>query len=75
MIREKRKTTEIVIDLTGPQGNAFYLIGIAKRLARDVLGYDRNRWSEIEKDMMSHGYEHLVQTFDTLFGDFIILER
>mgnify|MGYP001224463861 FL=1 len=75
MIRAKTINKEIVIDLTGPQGNAFYLIGTAKRLAKDVLGYDRNRWDAVEKDMMSHGYEHLVQTFDTLFGDFIILER
>ena len=75
MIRAKTVKTEIVIDLTGPEGNAFYLIGTAKRLAKDVLGYDRDRWAAVERDMMSHGYEHLVQTFDTLFGNFVILER
>tara|TARA_B100001093_G_scaffold499062_1_gene547936 strand:+ start:10846 stop:11073 length:228 start_codon:yes stop_codon:yes gene_type:complete len=75
MIRAKTAKKEIVIDLTGPEGNAFYLIGTAKRLAKDVLGYDRDRWAAVERDMMSHGYEHLVQTFDTLFGNFVILER
>jgi hypothetical protein len=30
MIRAKQEPKEIVIDLTGPQGNAFYLLGTAK---------------------------------------------
>ena len=40
MIREKQQNTgPIVIDLTGPEGNAFALMGKAKGLAKQ-LGYD-----------------------------------
>ena len=33
MIREKQPPKEIIIDLTGPDGNAFALMGYAKRFA------------------------------------------
>lgn len=72
MIRDKKQPqTEIVIDLTGPQGNAFVLLGMARNFAKQ-LGMPHQ---PIEDDMMSGDYEHLVQTFDEYFGDFVILER
>ena len=71
MIREKQPQSEIVIDLTGPQGNAFALMGMAKRYANQ-LGLDADL---IIKDMRSGDYEHLVQVFDDAFGEFVILER
>ena len=36
MIREKQPKREIIIDLTGPEGNAFYLLGTAKKLAKQL---------------------------------------
>ena len=36
MIRKKQENKEIVIDLTGPEGNAFVLIGYAQRFARQL---------------------------------------
>jgi hypothetical protein len=36
MILEKPKQTGITIDLTGPQGNAFYLLGTASNLAKQL---------------------------------------
>ena len=71
MIREKQISNEVVIDLTGPDGNAFVLMGYAKRLARQ-LGVDA---STIIEEMKQGDYEHLVGVFDTYFGDFVILER
>ena len=71
MIREKKPAEEIVIDLTGPAGNAFSLIAQAKRFAQQL---DLND-TAIIKDMMSKDYEHLVQVFDNHFGHFVILER
>ena len=35
-ILEKPKQSGITIDLTGPQGNAFYLLGTAKNLAKQL---------------------------------------
>jgi hypothetical protein len=72
MIRDKQtQTGPVVIDLTGPDGNAFALMGYAKRFAKQ-LNLDSNK---IIKDMMSGDYENLIQVFDDNFGDFVILER
>jgi hypothetical protein len=71
MIREKQPTKEIVIDLTGPDGNAFALMGYASNFAKQ-LGLSKE---EIIKDMMSSDYEHLLRVFDKHFGSFVILER
>ena len=60
-----------VIDLTGPQGNAFFLMGQVGQLARQ-LGLDSN---QIITEMRSGDYENLVQVFDRYFGNYIILER
>ena len=70
MIREKRDTP-IVIDLTGPQGNVFFLIAQAKKFAKQLnLGGD-----EIVTQMMSGDYDNAVEVFDEYFGSFVILER
>ena len=61
-----------VIDLTGPQGNAFYLLGLASKLSKQV-GIEHEGF--ILDDMKSGDYEHLIKTFDHYFGDVIDLER
>ena len=72
MIREKQQNIgPIVIDLTGPDGNAFALMGLAKRLAKQ-LKFDGNK---IINEMMEGDYEELLEVFDRYFGDFVILER
>jgi hypothetical protein len=70
MIKSK-KETGIEIDLTGPDGNAFVLIGKAGNLAKQ-LGLDK---AKIQAEMMKGDYEHLVATFDKYFGDFVTLYR
>jgi len=71
MIVKKPKTNGIEIDLTGPQGNAFYLLGTAKKLANQ-LDLDSN---EILNEMKSGDYENLLQVFDKNFGMFVTLYR
>lgn len=70
-ILEKPKQNGIVIDLTGPQGNAFYLLGTAKNLAKQ-LGLNE---VEIMEEMKSGDYDHLVQTFDNYFGSVVTLYK
>jgi len=70
MIKSK-KTNGIEIDLTGPNGNAFYLLGAAGNLAKQ-LGLNKK---EIQSEMMKGDYEHLVNTFDKHFGHFVTLYR
>jgi hypothetical protein len=72
MIREKLpKDGPIVIDITGPEGNAFALMGYARRFASQ-LGLDSDR---IIGQMVSGNYENLLQVFDENFGEYVILER
>ena len=74
MIRKKTKSRgPIVIDLTGPEGNAFYLMGIVRstfnRSGAPELG------DSIVEEMMKGDYEHLLKVFDMYLGDHFILER
>jgi hypothetical protein len=67
----KMKTGPVEIDLTGPDGNAFYLIGAAKNLAKQ-LGLDGKK---IQTEMMMGDYENLIKVFDKHFGDYVTLYR
>jgi hypothetical protein len=72
MIKSKEeKASKVEIDLTGPEGNVFVLIGYAKNFAKQ-LGLEPN---EIQKEMMSGDYENAVNVFDKYFGEFVILYR
>lgn len=71
MIVKKPKETRITVDLTGPDGNAFCLMGLAMRLAKQV-GKDG---FEITQRMREKDYEHLLKVFDEEFGDFVTLYR
>jgi len=74
MIRSKQETNQpIIIDLTGPDGNAFALMAYAKRFATQ-LGWN-DKGSALIEDMLSGDYEHLLEVFDNAFGQFVILER
>ena len=70
-IVNKPKTHGIEIDLTGPQGNAFFLLGTAKKLASQ-LGLNGE---EITNEMTSGDYENLLQVFDKNFGSIVTLYR
>ena len=70
-IRKKRMGRKVVIDLTGPQGNAFALLGSATTYARQ-LELDAEK---IIAEMKSGDYENLVMTFDKYFGEYVTLER
>jgi hypothetical protein len=67
----KKASSKVVIDLTGPQGNCFFLLGQAQRFACQ-LGLDSDT---ILNEMKGGNYEHLVSTFDKYFGDYVILEE
>ncbi len=70
MIRRKKERNP-VINLDGPDGNAFALMAYAKRFAKD-MGYVSDE--AILNLMMDGDYTNLVRTFDKYFGEFVILE-
>ena len=69
-VREKSKLP-VEIDLTGPEGNAYVLLGFAKKFSTAM----EKDWPAIEKEMMSSDYENLVEVFDREFGDVVVLYR
>ena len=71
MIRSKTTPQELVIDLTGPQGNAFFLLANASKLAKQ-LGLNP---FQVLEEMKKGDYENLIQVFDKYFGDYVVLER
>ena len=71
MIREKQENEMRVLDLTGPDGNAFVLISLAKTWGKQ-LELDTDA---IVEEMTQGDYENLIEVFDSYFGSFVILER
>ena len=63
MIKSKKQSLGIEIDLTGPDGNAFMLIGKAGSLAKQ-LGLDKDT---IQKEMMNGNYENLIKSHQSDF--------
>ena len=78
MILDKKETGMIEIDLTGPDGNVFYLLGVAKKLTRtlnDRRGNEYLVWKDIQVDMMSADYDHAIEVFEENFGHLVILYK
>ena len=75
MIRKKEENpeTRIVVDLTGPEGNAFWLIALAEKLGRK-LEVDPKRRGEINAEMMGGDYDNLLEVLEREYGDYIVLE-
>lgn len=69
-----RGPTPIEIDLTGPKGNAYYLLGLAENLSRQ-LKHDRMRTERILDEMRLSDYEGLLYTFNREFGTLVTLWR
>ena len=65
------RSSKIEIDLTGPNGNAFMLMGIASKLSKQ-LGID---FEPIRDQMTSGDYENLLKVFDKNFGAYVNLYR
>ena len=64
----------MIVDLSGPQGNAYALMGIARSIGRQ-LNRPYNEIKEIETKMMSRDYDHLVKVLFLEYGDFIQFKK
>ena len=58
------------IDLSGPDGNVFNLIGVAQHLAKKL---DKNS-KDIVAEMMSADYGNALFVFEREFGEFVDLK-
>lgn len=65
------RTGKVKLDLTGPDGNAYALMGYAQQFSRQ-MNIDPE---PIIKRMKSGDYENLLKVFDEEFGEFVDLYR
>ena len=63
-----------IIDINGPMGNAFALMGKAQSLGKQ-LGFSKLAIEGIIAEMTLSDYEHLLQTFLKHFGEYVTLIR
>ena len=71
IVKKNSLRRKMEIDLTGPDGNAFVLMGHARTLARS-FGKDHKA---IIEEMKTSDYENLVAVFDREFGEYVNLLR
>ena len=72
MILEKpQQSKKPEIDLTGPDGNAFILMGLAKGWCKQ-LGLD---YPKVKEEMISGDYTHLLSVLEKHFGDYVIFYK
>lgn len=69
MIPKTTTMRTIDIHLRGPQGNAFFLLGIAQMLSNEH-GMDTAR---IVEDMQSSDYKNLLKVFKEHFDSFVTI--
>ncbi len=62
-----------MIDLRGPDGNAFALLAYVKRFGKQ-LDWSSDKINEVMDDMTSGDYEHLLDVFQQHFGDYVTFE-
>ena len=60
-----------VIDLQGPQGNAFALMAYADDFLRQMDR--RHEFNAMRTDMMSGDYDNLIRIFEENFGEYVTL--
>ena len=72
--RSELESRKIEIDLTGPEGNAFYLLGLVDTLGKQ-LNIPLKIRSDIKQLMMTGSYDELLKTFDIWFGDYVVLYK
>ena len=55
------------LKLVGADGNAFSLLALARRAAREA-DWSLAKWEEVRTEAMSGDYDHLLQTLTTHFN-------
>lgn len=69
--KEDLPILKLAIDLTGPDGNTFVLLGRAKSFCKQLdIEYE-----PVKLRMQSGDYENLIKVFDEEFGNYVDLIR
>lgn len=69
----------LCIDISGPEGNAFSLMGCVDNFTSQIYGRSNPEYTKekerILEDMKSSDYEHLLDVFNREFGMFCTLVK
>lgn len=74
IVRKSNLRRKIEIDITGPDGNAYALLGNARSLAKQ-LDWSKEESNALLDRMRSGDYENLVEEFDKAFGEYVDILR
>ena len=71
------RETAYEIDLTGPQGNAYYVMGVARNIMKQINREIPGRYDSeaIMAEMTSGDYENLLSVMEKHFGDYVTMYR
>ena len=72
--REEMPDRKFEIDLSSPEGNAFYLLSLVDSLGKRV-GIPSEVRKDIKNVMMMGSYDELLETFDIWFGEYVIIYK
>lgn len=72
-VRKTQTQRKPVINIDGPTGNAFYLLGLAKNYLKQ-LERDKDDIETILAEMKSGNYDNLLIVFERELGEYVILE-
>ena len=67
---ELPKRQRLQIDLDGPDGNAFVILGYTKSLCKSV-GYNEQQAKKISAEMKESDYDHLLLVFLKYFDAYV----
>lgn len=74
MAIRKKDDSKPFIDISGPAGNAYALLGQADVFGKQ-LGMSAADRDRVQKEMMAGDYENLIAVFDKYFGEYVDLVR
>lgn len=69
-IKKPKKSRKVVVNLDGPDGNAFVLMGLARGWCKQT----GDNFADVQKLMTQGDYKNLVQTLDKMFGEYVDFE-
>jgi len=73
MIRKRIADKEMIVNIDGPDGNAFHLIGIAVTLGRDT-SMKEDEIKHMKQEMMEGNYINLLKIFEEYWVEYVVLE-
>jgi|WetSurMetagenome_2_1015567.scaffolds.fasta_scaffold01544_21 hypothetical protein len=75
----EKKYRKREIDLTGPGGNAFVILGLANKWAKQLEDRLMQLYGVTPEDVLTEmqesDYDHLIMVFDKYFGKYVDLYR